>query len=487
MNILAWWNPATRLGFALGLLCGMALVVLVTWFSRGKLRWRKRQGASRQTVLAQIDQHALDVIVNNASMLSSFTRVVAFSRTQESSLQALDQSVHGLSESVETVVQSADISRQQVQSMYELALDGDRLLRETTEQITALGSSAHGLDVRFGEVRQHTAAIDGILSMIKNVAMQTHLLSLNAAVEAARAGEQGRGFAVVADEVRKLAARTSEATQQIQQMVVGITHSTQEADQFLQTVLQGMDSGVARTQQTSNALADIRARAEQALTATSSMAQAVQTQTHWGERLRQQSETLSQAAKESVEWIGKSNTQVRTVQAMVGQLKRETAALQPKRQALEVISDGVEEMRACNILIMNSETWNDVAAVVHRIGELDQLIDQAWAQAATLRTRAAGQDFNRSMAHYRQVRARMLECARQGDFDTIRQLVPEQVRPAYDRVKNALSALGDSTGRNVPATAAATPQKNAPAPAAPQQPGDPSSAPGRGAFQAIAY
>ena len=171
----------------------------------------------------------------------------------------------------------------------------------------------------------------------------------------------------------------------------------------------------------------------------------------------------------------------------MGQLKRETAALQPKRQALEVISDGVEEMRACNILIMNSETWNDVAAVVHRIGELDQLIDQAWAQAATLRTRAAGQDFNRSMAHYRQVRARMLECARQGDFDTIRQLVPEQVRPAYDRVKNALSALGDSTGRNVPATAAATPQKNAPAPAAPQQPGDPSSAPGRGAFQAIAY
>ena len=376
MNILAWWNPATGLGFALGLLCGMALVALVAWCSRGQLRWRKRQGASRQAVLAQIDQHALDVIVNNASMLSSFTRVVAFSRAQESSLQALDQSVHGLSESVETVVQSADISRQQVQSMYELALDGDRLLRETTEQITALGSSAHGLDSRFGEVRQHTAAIDGILSMIKNVAMQTHLLSLNAAVEAARAGEQGRGFAVVADEVRKLAARTSEATQQIQHMVVSITHSTHEADQFLQTVLQGMDGGVARTQQTSNALADIRTRAEQALTAASSMAQAVQTQTHWGERLRQQTETLSQAAKESVEWIGKSNTQVRTVQAMVGQLKRETAALQPKRQALEVISDGVEEMRACNILIMNSETWDDVAAVVTRIGEIDQLIDQ---------------------------------------------------------------------------------------------------------------
>ncbi|WP_258286687.1 hypothetical protein, partial [Escherichia ruysiae] len=89
--------------------------------------------------------------------------------------QALDESVQGLSQSVATVVQSADVSRQQVQSMYELALDRDRLLRETAEQITTLGSSAHGLDARFGEVRQHTEAIDGILSMIKNVAMQTHL------------------------------------------------------------------------------------------------------------------------------------------------------------------------------------------------------------------------------------------------------------------------------------------------------------------------
>ncbi len=447
MDMLTWWNPGAGLGFALGVLCGAALVA---W--RGRWRGRSR-GLSRQAVLAQIDQHALDVIVNNASMLSSFTRVVAFSRTQTESLQALDESVQGLSQSVATVVQSADVSRQQVQSMYELALDGDRLLRETAEQITALGSSAHGLDARFGEVRQHTEAIDGILSMIKNVAMQTHLLSLNAAVEAARAGEQGRGFAVVADEVRKLAARTSEATQQIQHMIVGITSSTRAADQFLQTVLQGMDGGVARTQQTSHALADIRARAEQALAATSGMAQAVQAQTHWGERLVQQTQTLSQAARESVEWIGKSNAQVRTVQGMVGQLKRETAALQPRRKALEVIGDCVEEMRACNILIMNADAWPEAQAAVGRIGELDALLDQAWGKLGVLAGTGPADTFSAALAHYRQVRAQVLQLAQQGDFDAIRQLIPKQVRPAYDHLKKTLAALGSGT-RHVPAASA---------------------------------
>ena len=426
-------------GFGLGVLCGLVLAALAAY----ALRWRRRQrsGSGRRAALAQVDKHALDVIVNNASMLSSFTRVVAFSRAQSGSLQALRQGVQGLSDSVETVITSADISRREVQSMHELALDGDRLLRETAEQITALGSSAHGLDARFDEVRQHTQAIAGILVMIKNVAMQTHLLSLNAAVEAARAGEQGRGFAVVADEVRKLAARTSEATQQIQHMIVGITSSTQAADQFLQTVLQGMDGGVSRTQQTSQALADIRARSERALEATASMAQAVQAQTAWGQRLEQQTQALSQAADEAVEWVGKSNAQVRVVQGMVGQLKRETAALQPERRPLDVMGDCVEEMRACNILIMNSDAWQDVQAVVARIAELDTLLDQAWADAARRSPPAASQAFSQALQHYRSARAEVLQLARHERFDDIRRLVPEQVRPAYDRVKDCLGAL----------------------------------------------
>ena len=426
-------------GFGLGVLCGLVLAALAAY----ALRWRRRQrsGSGRRAALAQVDKHALDVIVNNASMLSSFTRVVAFSRAQSGSLQALRQGVQGLSDSVETVITSADISRREVQSMHELALDGDRLLRETAEQITALGSSAHGLDARFDEVRQHTQAIAGILVMIKNVAMQTHLLSLNAAVEAARAGEQGRGFAVVADEVRKLAARTSEATQQIQHMIVGITSSTQAADQFLQTVLQGMDGGVSLTQQTSQALADIRIRSERALEATASMAQAVQAQTAWGQRLEQQTQALSQAADEAVEWVGKSNAQVRVVQGMVGQLKRETAALQPERRPLDVMGDCVEEMRACNILIMNSDAWQDVQAVVARIAELDTLLDQAWADAARRSPPAASQAFSQALQHYRSARAEVLQLARQERFDDIRRLVPEQVRPAYDRVKDCLGAL----------------------------------------------
>jgi methyl-accepting chemotaxis protein len=65
------------------------------------------------------------------------------------------------------------------------------------------------------EIMENSKKIEGITTLMNDIAFQTNLLALNASVEAARAGEHGKGFAVVASEVRKLAHRSAKASTEI--------------------------------------------------------------------------------------------------------------------------------------------------------------------------------------------------------------------------------------------------------------------------------
>ncbi len=99
------------------------------------------------------------------------------------------------------------------------ARKGSEVVQQTVQIIEEISHDLNQAAQSIDAVSKQSDIIGSIVQTIRSIAEQTNMLALNAAIEAARAGEHGRGFAVVADEVRSLAARTSQATVEIVEVV----------------------------------------------------------------------------------------------------------------------------------------------------------------------------------------------------------------------------------------------------------------------------
>jgi len=134
------------------------------------------------------------------------------------------------------------------------AREGDELVRQAAGKIDRLAVEMTGCAAAMQSLLTESAAIGGVLDVIKAVAEQTNLLALNAAIEAARAGEHGRGFAVVADEVRGLARRTQSSTAEIEGLIGRLRGVAQQAAERLQGSHALTDETVVLAGQASQAL-----------------------------------------------------------------------------------------------------------------------------------------------------------------------------------------------------------------------------------------
>ncbi|QAR33860.1 methyl-accepting chemotaxis protein [Geovibrio thiophilus] len=141
-----------------------------------------------------------------------------------------------------------------------IAMEKSRLseksMLEVKEMVTGLKNQMEALSEQSGK-------IGSIMEMIKKIADQTNLLSLNASIEAARAGEAGRGFAVVATEVRKLAEQSMEATNGVEGILYSIKSSIETSMGSVGKVLSSVEKSAGISEEAVELLSDVAAHMDE--------------------------------------------------------------------------------------------------------------------------------------------------------------------------------------------------------------------------------
>ncbi len=223
-----------------------------------------RMTGDHQGAFAQIQTEVNGAMDKIDDVMRQFRSTAAIISTKSELMQSgsvdLAQRTEGQAASLEETAATMEQMLTNVRANAESARGAAKLAGEAQQRATSSQAVVHEAVAAMSSIEASSGKIAEIISVIESIAFQTNLLALNAAVEAARAGEAGKGFSVVASEVRALAHRSSEAAQNVTDLINASLAQVSEGARLvngtgdaLGGILGAIDEAAKRVDEISNA------------------------------------------------------------------------------------------------------------------------------------------------------------------------------------------------------------------------------------------
>ena len=200
-------------------------------------------------LVIDIKTHALNMAVSSKEIASGNQDLSSRTTQHSTSLEETATSMEEINSIVQNSAEDAKNANEITQKAQQTVVDSRTQLLDTVndsiemnqEMLQNLQTTNKSVVEAMEEIMESSKKIEGIITLMNDIAFQTNLLALNASVEAARAGEHGKGFAVVASEVRKLAHRSAKASKEIGELIQTSLERINSGRNLVKDGEQGMD------------------------------------------------------------------------------------------------------------------------------------------------------------------------------------------------------------------------------------------------------
>ena len=185
-----------------------------------------------------------DLVTIISEIVANIQSVAQATDSLSSSSAQTATSMREIEQATQEIRSRADESAKVASQARERAVRAGELIRSWVEGMEKIEQSVSHSISAMNQLVAQSEAIGEIISVINDIASETHLLSLNASIMAARAGEHGRGFMVVAGEIKELAKRTSESTKEIEMLINRTRKAVTETQQAVAQAHERAQEGI---------------------------------------------------------------------------------------------------------------------------------------------------------------------------------------------------------------------------------------------------
>jgi len=216
---------------------------------------REMTGQSQEAA-SRIGSSSGEIVAASQQQASGATQQAASVSETTATMEELSTTARQIAESSNAVTALAD-------ETLKSAEEGQDLMEESTKSMALIRRKTGESSEKILRLGQRSQQIGEIIDIINEIAIETKMLSLNAAIEAAKAGEAGKGFSVVAGEIRRLAEDVVKSTGTIRDVLLEIQSAANASVLAAEENVKGVEEGEVRLNQVRDALENIIAMAEQ--------------------------------------------------------------------------------------------------------------------------------------------------------------------------------------------------------------------------------